>query len=571
MSETANQLINKEWKKVAARSVFAVVVALVCGSANAYRFQFDDPELVAFIDTTFKASAAMRTEGPKQPGTQPTGKWTVFGDPGDFYSTPVSALVDMGLSKGSYGIFSRLSYIYDYTIMDKDCTNCRRPELGLGLGGMPDGIADDAQNTAGNKFRLLDLFVYGGWDIGGRPLNVRVGKQVVSWGESSIQGGGISQMQNPTDLAKTTTPGTEVKETLMPQESFYFNFGLTDNVEVEAYYTWNWRESIFMPVGTFYSPFDFIGAGYNPDLFVPGIEYVGSNEPDGGQWGVAMHFILDSFNAAELGIYYVRSHAHSAHLGLDPDYVAGPDPARPGQNTLAGYQWVYPEDQDTYAITLAGESWFDTAFALELNLKKNFYDTRQCQNTSSIGFFVGSPGAINGPGTTGDIPGCETGASDVYTLLGNVSKSGGTTFLNADKMSLLFDYSLVWQRDLEHGDPTDRINTGRVDRGRFPGVDMLDRPLTDFAWGYTAVLGLEYNDVFANINVLPTLIFAHGVEGYTAFTGGALVENARTIVSKIGFTYLTRTQLDLQYVHFLGSASTSDDTDNVSVVFKYSF
>ncbi|HCO59630.1 MAG TPA: hypothetical protein DIT58_05500, partial [Porticoccaceae bacterium] len=51
--------------------------------------------------------------------------------------------------------------------------------------------------------------------------SLRVGKQVVNWGESNIMGGGLSTVINPSDLAKTTTPGTEVKERLLPQEMVY--------------------------------------------------------------------------------------------------------------------------------------------------------------------------------------------------------------------------------------------------------------------------------------------------------------------------------------------------------------
>ncbi|OUS04776.1 hypothetical protein A9Q90_07175, partial [Gammaproteobacteria bacterium 54_18_T64] len=110
-----------------------------------------------------------------------------------------------------------------------------------------------------------------------------------------------------------------------------------------------------------------------------------------------------------------------------------------------------------------------------------------------------------------------------------------------------------------------------VDPGRFDGVDALDRPLTDFSWGYTAVVALEYNDVFANVNVSPTVIFVHNVEGYTPFQGGAMVENQRTLIAKVSFSYLSSTTVDLQYVSWIGTAGTSDGRDNVSIVFKRSF
>ena len=263
------------------------------------------------------------------------------------------------------------------------------------------------------------------------------------------------------------------------------------------------------------------------------------------------------------------------------------DPARDGNpNTLAGYQWIYGEDQDTYAITLNGEAILDGSFALELNLKTDFYDTRECRNLfgiSGVGvpdlgglpvgaaFGLGPPSDFANNDAQGTIPGCDIGNADVYTLLGNFTRSVGTDLLGADKISTVFDVSMVWIDGMSFGDGTDRVNTGNVDTGSFDGVDALDRPITDFSWGYTAVLALEYNDVFANVNVSPTIIFVHNVEGYTPFNAGALVENQRTIVAKIGFSYLSSTTLDLQYTTWLGTAGVYEDRDNVSLVFKRSF
>ncbi|PCJ38019.1 MAG: hypothetical protein COA75_02050 [Cellvibrionales bacterium] len=579
-----------------AKTTTVAAMLLVGTQAEAFRFKVGEWD--AYADSVFSASAAMRVENSSHVGSaNPSGNAKIFRDAGDVYATPVSLLTDFGMDKDGFGFLTRFSYTYDYTIMHKDCSNCERPNVwpnapagfNQGTPGTEfiDGIDSSAQNLAGNKFTLYDAFVYGSWDVfGGHPLNVRVGKQVINWGESNIQGGGISQMMNPTDLSKATTPGTDVKETLIPQESVYLNFGFNDEISLEAYYTWNWRKSTFIGTGTYYSPFDFLGDGFNPDLFVRGIEKSGEDEPSGGTYGINMHFIIPSWNYADLGFYYIRSHAFNPRLGLNEDYVTHPDAARPGADTLAGYQWIYAEDQDTYAVSLNGEAFWDASFALEFNLKTDFYDTRECRNLHGIsgigvpdlgGVTVGAafglgPNAYFGNNDAqGTIPGCDIEASDVYTLLGNWTRSVGTDFLGADKISTILDVSMVWIDGLSWGDQTDRVNTGTVDTGRFDGVDALDRPITDFSWGYTAVMALQYDNAFANINVSPTLIFVHNVEGYTPFNAGAMVENQRIIVAKVGFSYLSSTTVDLQYTTWLGTAGTSEDKDNVSIVFKRSF
>jgi len=609
-------------KSFSAVAKTTTVAAMLLAGTQAEAFRFKVGEWDAYADTVFSASAAMRVENAEHYGTaDPTGNHNLFRDAGDVYATPVSFLTDFGMHKDGFGFLTRFSYTYDYTIMNKDCTNCERPNVWpypAGGSGAPNdsvfhgataglsdpetinGIDGAAQNLAGNKFTLYDAFVYGSWEVfGGHPLNVRVGKQVINWGESNISKGGISASMNPTDLSKATTPGTDVKETLIPQESVYLNFGFTDDISLEAYYTWNWRESTFIGTGTYFSPFDFLGTGYNPDLFVRGIEKSGEQEPSGGQYGVNMHFIIPSWNYADLGIYYTRNHAYNPYIGLNEGYMPRVDPARPdGAMTLDGYQWIYGEDQDTYAISLNGETILDGSFALELNLKTDYFDTRECRNLFGIsgvqvadlgGLHVGTAFGFSDPrgaysainDDQGTIPGCDVGNSDVYTLLGNFTRSVGTDFLGADKISTIFDFSMVWIDGMSFGDPTDRVNTSptsptgqsdaTVDPGRFDGVDGLDRPLTDFSWGYVGVLALQYNDVFANVNVSPTIIWVHNVEGYTPFNAGAMVENQRTLIAKVGFSYLTSTTVDLQYVSWIGTAGTSQNRDNVSIVFKRSF
>lgn len=162
---------------------------LASAPGHALQIRFKDRDILFFVDSTLTASAAMRTQTGQQ-GTA-SGNRSIFPDGGDIYSTPLSLITDISASKNGMGVFARASYIYDPTILGRDCTNCQRPTPQMGA----NGIASSAQHLAGNKFRLLDMFVFNTWHFGEHPLNLKVGKQVISWGESNIIGGGISQMQ----------------------------------------------------------------------------------------------------------------------------------------------------------------------------------------------------------------------------------------------------------------------------------------------------------------------------------------------------------------------------------------
>ncbi|MFZ2209391.1 MAG: DUF1302 family protein [Porticoccaceae bacterium] len=577
----------------------ASALALLAGPAAAFKIDFQDPEIKAYLDSTVSVSSAMRVESAKHPTFQASGNWNVFNDAGDIYSTPLTYLGELSIAKGDYGFFTRFKYLYDYTLNSKDCDNC----FGRTPAGTFDGVPKGSQDAA-NKATLLDAFVHGSWTVADRQLALRAGKQVINWGESNIMGGGIATMQSPEDLNGRVTPGAEVKERLLPQEMLWGSFDLTDNWMVEAYYVWNWRPSIFISTGTLFSPFDFLGPGFNPDLSIAGVEYRGHDYPDrGGQWGLATRFVIESLNSAELGFYWVRSHAFLP--ALQANYDASGPVAFPVIGGVT-YQSVFAEDQDTYAVSLTGElGTTGLSYGMEVNLREDFYDTRQCMNNFGLTGVAGALGVLGGGGTpaaalaaaglTPQVPGCEQGNSNQYMWLGNIVSSTGGGPFGADRQSYVFDVAVSWIDDLEHGDPTDRRNvtpltlaaataaqTGRagntiaqagtlVDPGRFKGVDQLDRPLTPFAWGYTAVASFEYNNLFWNLNVKPRFVFAHGVEGYTPFGSGALVENQRTAVAGVTFEYLSSTSLDLAYTTWLGSAGVWDDRDNIALTFKYSF
>lgn len=498
---------------------------LASSTTHALQLRFKDRDILFFVDSTLTASAAIRTQTGQQ-GTA-SGNRGVFPDGGDIYSTPLSLVTDISASKGGMGFFARASYIYDPTILDKDCSNCQRPTLQMGA----NGIASSAQYLSGNKFRLLDMFIFNTWHFGEHPLNLKAGKQVISWGESNIIGGGISQMQNPVDLAKATTPGTEIKETLMPQESIYAQFGLTSNIGIEAYYVWNWRESVFIPTGTFFSPFDLLGAGYNPDIS-PGIPFKGdkaSNEPDGGQWGLSISTYLDSWNGTDLSVYWVRSHAFTPFINVDDSYIVA-DPILGGL-TDGGYEKVFSQDQDTYAISVGGlfPGPLGISFQGELNYKPDFFDTRACAT-------------------------CPTENGDVITLLGSMAHSANYDLLGSDRVSLILDMQVQ------------KINSQGND-----GTSAFGSKITDFSWGYIAVLTLDYQDLFANIKVSPSIVWVHDVKGFEPGAAGGLSEDEQAISTSVNFSYLSLASLKFTYSTWLGDNGGFYDRDNLSVSFKYNF
>ena len=181
--------------------------------------------------------------------------------------------------------------------------------------------------------RLLDAFVYGRWDLGGHELDLRLGHQVVNWGESTFIQGGINAAINHFDVAALRVPGSELREAYLPQEMLKVSFGLTDNLTAEAIGLFDWDPTQPEPVGTYFSSNDFVprggeqvflgfgafsdqGTDFTPlgGPFIENFQAVPrgttTEASDSGQYGAALRWFMPNFGqGTELGFYFVNYHS----------------------------------------------------------------------------------------------------------------------------------------------------------------------------------------------------------------------------------------------------------------------
>ena len=92
-------------------------------------------------------------------------------------------------------------------------------------------FTDQAQRRAGVNIRLLDLYVVGDYEVFNRPVSIRVGNQVLSWGESTFIQSGINSI-NPVDVTALRVAGSQLKEALLPIPMISVNAGITDNFSI---------------------------------------------------------------------------------------------------------------------------------------------------------------------------------------------------------------------------------------------------------------------------------------------------------------------------------------------------
>lgn len=343
-----------------------VLPLLVAAQAHAVEFSFADNEITGSLDTTISYGQLWRVQGQDKTNDDiNTNDGNRNFDTG-LVSEVFKITSDLEASYRNYGVFIRGTAFYDTQIMDKrnDYYDANSPAQPSQSFPRDNSFTRETRHKAGRDAQILDAYVYGNWDVGNMPVSGRLGKQVFNWGEGLFYRGGVNTT-NPVDAAKFRLPGSEVKEVLVPVEALSFNVGLTDNLSMEAFYQWNWKETAIDPVGTYFSETDLFADGGNTaystqTALIPlgglysGLSAAGIgglqggrtvdgsgnikvasvgpdiNAKNDGQFGVAFRYIAEELNSTEFGFYFVNYHAKEptiyadlgAYQGLDLGAIA---------------------------------------------------------------------------------------------------------------------------------------------------------------------------------------------------------------------------------------------------------
>lgn len=297
-------------------------------------------------------------------------------------SSTLKGTVDVDLSWENFGVFARASGFIDFALKN-EC--CERTEL-----------TQEALDWAGDRVELLDAFAWWQFNLGKGRGELRAGRQVLNWGESTFIQGGLSVI-NSVDVSAIRVPGSELREAYRPQGMAWGSFDLTQNLSVEAFYQYEWENTVIDPPGTYFSTNDFAGLGgqtvflgfarfpdtgeapwfispENPiDYPFLGVPRGETGEPeDGGQYGLAFRLFAPSMGGTEFGFYYLNYHSRLPTINGITGTVEGAMNAQAaGQSTLLWSYYVLgvppgvsPEADATVATlsSLAGVAAFaDTA------------------------------------------------------------------------------------------------------------------------------------------------------------------------------------------------------------------
>jgi hypothetical protein len=370
-----------------------LALALVAAASGVQATQFNFGETTVQWDNTISYGVAWRTEAPDSSvvapgnaaalGLQGEGSSYNYGDgtlnfkENSVYTNVVKYSTDLEINYKKYGGFFRAKAFYDTEIMD-------------GEREFKD-LNDETKDAAGSGYDLLDAFVWIDQDIGGMPATFRLGRQVVSWGESTFIQGGINSI-NPVDAASFRRPGAEVKDGLLPVNMFYTSIGLSTDLSLEAFYQLEWEKTRPDPCGTLFSTSDFVSDGCGPVILAgtddernylalrdaeidqgtslanrvsPTTERLADDEPrDDGQYGLALRWYSEALGDTEFGVYYMNIHSRLPFLnGAITNYdTLGTITGTAGGQINASatydsryplYQVSYPEDQKLMGLSFA--------------------------------------------------------------------------------------------------------------------------------------------------------------------------------------------------------------------------
>lgn len=549
------QTIDRDTDGVTFKYGKLVLLIGIVWASPVHAFEFTTGELTGSFDTTLTAGAAWRIQkrDPALIGIANGGtSRSVNEDNGDLnyenndlYAATLKATHELELKYRNMGGFFRAFYFWD-------AINHNKAELG-----------STGQSRVGRDFEFLDAYVYGKFPVGGKTLNLRLGNQVVSWGESTFIPNGINII-NPVNLSRLRTPGAELREALLPTPMLWASQELTDTVSVEGFYQFKWKKTRIDPRGTYFSNNDFlsddadrvfVGFGRRKDerspltspLADPAAAVWAPRNPDrtprdSGQYGIATRLFLPKFNDSEIGLFYINYHSRipyaSGVRGTTSNSLA---------TGTARYFAEYPEN-----VRLWGLSWNTSApggVALqgEYSYRPNL--PLQLSAPELLLAALGLPNVIGTftPGQT--ITGYRR--MKAHQVQVTATKAFGPT-LGADDWVVVgeigYNY-LDLPAGLRFNGPAVFLPSLQTAANlSSSGAVQTDGFATRNSWGYRVLTRMDFNNWIDSVTVSPRIAFAHDVKG----TGPNFNESVKSITLGMGFSFKQNWQADISYTSFFG-------------------
>jgi hypothetical protein len=163
---------------------------------------------------------------------------------------------DFNYSWNDYNFFVRTVAFFDANYTDFTETH-NDTTLQAGTSELPRQV----ERIVGIDYDILDYNIGHTFSLGERDIAVKVGGQVLNWGESSLLALNSLNTINPPDARRLAIPGLDLKEAFRPIGMVTVGTDLIESLSAEFFYTYDWKPIQIDPVGSYFSQSDTLGDG----------------------------------------------------------------------------------------------------------------------------------------------------------------------------------------------------------------------------------------------------------------------------------------------------------------------
>lgn len=591
----------KKPQKMSRRLLSNMIVATLAaaGSAGAVEINTGNPDLVLRWDNTIRVNLANRVEGQDR----------------EIINSPNFDDGDRNFDRGM--VSERLDLLSEFDLIWQDRLGFRVSAAGwydaayesldnehlvssnhLQNGRAALGLSDETERFfRGPSGEILDAFVFGKFDVGSVPVNVKLGRHTVFWGEAMLNPvHSLSYGQSALDLGKLfSVPGTEAKELFLPREAVSFQVQATPELSFAGQYFFDWEQARIPEAGSFLGFNDHLLRGGESFIFgaaaVTAANPLGVNrlvrgedqDPDKtGDWGISSRWSPQWLDGT-LGAYYretadilPQGNATPAVRPATPPALCralGAAPLGPPTSTtcyinpsaatvpevvggtIGRYAAAYADDIKIYGLSLSKNLW-GISFGADLNYRENMpllSDTVSVLPASFAPFAAAlPPGSLFAPPAEG-----ESGGARGNTWHGVLN--GFATFAESpvwDSANLIVE--LVWNHW------SDVTQNAAVFKGRNnytvigPGgtaVTPADKVTKDF-YGLAVNFNPTKYQVFPGADLSLPVSYSQGLSGNSAVLLGGN-EDAGSYSFGVAIDLQSKYRFDLKYVDFIGDTTAN--------------
>ncbi len=513
-------------------------------------------------------------------------------------SNGVRATAELTLNWRNFGAYVRGYGFYDFETELDDRNHS--------------ALSSDADDLVGSGGDFHDYYLSASLHPGGVPVQVRVGNQVLNWGESGLLRFGVDII-NPLDLVAIAQPMTSARDAFVPQGMLWAAANLTETLAVEGFYQYDWQQVQDAPVGWFFSADDLIGGDGTAQAFsgfgrfsdrgtdldtyfglAPGtlgfdrnfmkIPTLGRDKPDDqGQFGFTIQSFFRSLNGAKLALHFVNYHSR---LPLISGRTADQQAIDETSNAAV--------DGRAAALAVNAGIPFDEARSIEETLtigglaNATRYFATYPEDIQMLGVSFSTATPWTGTLISGEIAhhfGWPIQIPKEEVLIASLSPIQFTDVFSQTSLGEFGARQVV--KGYEKGDKT-QLSLGIVqlfgpllrsaqtlvafDLGWVYFSDLPDaHPADSGSWGYRLSASMSYEGVLGGLGVRPVLVWTHDFKGTGAGPGVAFIEERKSITAGLNLNYNNRWTAQLSYTSFFDGTPTNLLADRDFLSFNLTF